>query len=415
MLDERNKQKFLLHQRSAVGADEEEMLKLENYIYSSQLDKDVKRIIKKNYFFEPPRRYMLRKNGSNRRRKIYVFEEKNKFFLQFLNYLLQKKTDHRFSDSLYSFRKLYSLDSLFNKIKKFDPNREKYIVKLDIHSYGDTINTSVLDKLLRTWFLDEPEVHDFIMWLVTRNLYYTASGLERDFTSIMSGSPLTSYLENIYLMQSDEYMDKNAAIWARFADDIFAIVDPNNIDSSKKLLSDVRNIIEKDLKLPLNEEKTRIVPPGEPLDFLGLKFGNGYTDLASNSFRKVFNKFTHRANRINRQVHKGFYSSDIAMKKMADYIDKYFYGFSEEDPIKWVYRFFPYITRACSLNKLDKLSQECIRFVGTGRRTNAKYRIKYGDIKKLKYTPLVRSYFNRFKPGGMLYQTDKFKEKRNLF
>ena len=67
-----------------------------------------------------------------------------------------------------------------------------------------------------------------------------------------------------------------------------------------------------DLHLEFNDDKSAIVGPGEELDLLGIKFANGYVDIADNTFSKVTNKFKHRANSLNRGVRKGRYPRERA-------------------------------------------------------------------------------------------------------
>ena len=80
---------------------------------------------------------------------------------------------------------------------------------------------------------------------------------------------------------------------------------------------------------------------------------------------------------------------------MATHIHDYYYGPGEEDWVSWTDRFFPYITTTERLARLDHLSQECLRYVAVGRRTNAKYRCRYQEIRETGYVPLVRAYYSR--------------------
>ena len=77
---------------------------------------------------------------------------------------------------------------------------------------------------------------------------------------------------------------------------------------------------------------------------------------------------------------------------------RYGYVKEGEDDVRyrWIDRIFPVITTTDRLSCIDKVGEDCIRFVATGRKTNAKYRMTYKDIKKLGFTPLVHSYYHRF-------------------
>ena len=103
----------------------------------------------------------------------------------------------------------------------------------------------------------------------------------------------------------------------------------------------------------------------------------------------------HRADKICRSVKEGRFTREKGVELMAMHIHEYFYGPGEEDWVSWTDRFFPYITTTERLKLLDHLSQECLRYVATGRRTNAKYRCRYPEIRETGYVPLVRAYYSR--------------------
>ena len=401
MLDREAKDDFFSRKESSVNMREDELQRLREYLYSEQCDRDLQKLHQGGYYLDPPKMFYIRKSGSNRRRKVFCFSENDKFLLQYLTSYAHRKTDRRFPPTLYSCRRRDNTDRLYRCIRRYDPHREKYVVKADISSYGESVDVSILDGQLETWFSDEPEVRNFIHWLVSRNCYYEGGELTEGFTSVMSGNPLTAYLENIYLLEVDAYMAERAEVSCRYTDDICAFCE--DMQSAEEMLSGIRSIIEGKLNLTLNEEKTGIVMPGEPLDLLGLKYGPDYVDVADNTFNKVRSKVSHRAARIDRQVKKGWYTREEGLQKMAAYIDRYFYGGTSEKTFGWAEQYFPYITRTERLHLLDELSQESMRFAGSGRRTNAKYRVRYEDMRRLGYRPLIHSFFHRFEPGGVLY------------
>ena len=118
-------------------------------------------------------------------------------------------------------------------------------------------------------------------------------------------------------------------------------------------------------------------------------------DIADNTFAKACGRLKHRADNLCRRVKEGCFTREEGVELMARHIHEYFYGPGEEDWVSWTDRFFPYITTTERLKRLDHLSQECLRYVATGRRTNAKYRCRYPEIRETGYVPLVRAYYSR--------------------
>ena len=86
------------------------------------------------------------------------------------------------------------------------------------------------------------------------------------------------------------------------------------------------------------------------------------------------------------------------MQRMIDRVDRYFFGVvREERELNWVDWAFRILTRTDSLERIDAWSQECIRFVGSGgKRTGAKYRVRYKDMRRMGYRTLVHAYYHGF-------------------
>ena len=154
------------------------------------------------------------------------------------------------------------------------------------------------------------------------------------------------------------------------------------------------------LRLEANEEKTEIIPPGKDFDLLGIKYAPGFQDISDNTYIKASTRIKHRADRLLRKTREGVLSKDEAVSRMAFFVNRYFYGIPEEHGLSFSEHFFPYITSVERLKKLDHLSQDCFRVLATGRHTNAKYRFRYSDIRKLGYVPLVHAYYSRFSRGA---------------
>lgn len=386
------KEAFLEKRRTAITSNAAEVEAMAAYILTERFDKDVQRLIEGDYYFDPPTLILLRKSQSTRKRKVYSFSAENKILLQYLTFMLMERYDSLFPPSLYSFRKNNPVGKLFRIIRSYDTHRKKYIIKTDIKSFGESIDPAILDTKLKPWLADEPEVYSFIMWLITRNLYYRNGKLEEGFTSVLPGNPIVAFLQNIFLLEVDRFMAENVRICSRYTDDICMICDDKA--SAERLMEQLRKIIE-ELGLRMNEEKTGIVPPGEGYDLLGLKFNPDSIDIAENTFLKVSNRMKHRADSLCRRVKKGKLTREDGLRLMAGYIRFYYYGRGEDGWISWADRFFQCITTEDSLKKLDHLSQECLRYVATGRRTNVKYRFRYQDIRDTGYVPLVRAYYSR--------------------
>ena len=392
MKNPERKAAFLRRRGEAVNSDPAEVEAMAAYILTDRFDADLQRLIEGDWYFEPPSLIYLRKGKSQKRRKVYRFTDENRILLQYLSFMLFDRYDDRLPDTLYSFRKNKPCWQLYRSVRRSDPRREKYVIKVDIHKFGESIDPGILEGKLKRWLSDEPEVCSFIMWLITRNVYYRKGKLEKGFTSVLPGNPTAAFLQNIFLEDIDRFMAENACVCSRYCDDIFMICeDPG---TAGRLMGELGERIA-GFGLSLNEEKSGVVPPGEAYDLLGIRFAPDAMDIADCTYAKICGRMKHRADNIRRRIEEGCFTREEGLELMATHIHDYYYGPGEEDWVSWTDRFFPYITTTERLARLDHLSQECLRYVAVGRRTNAKYRCRYQEIRETGYVPLVRAYYSR--------------------
>jgi hypothetical protein len=66
-----------------------------------------------------------------------------------------------------------------------------------------------------------------------------------------------------------------------------------------------------------------------------------------------------------------------------------------EHELTWVRWYFPLINTSASLKIIDAYSQQCIRFLATGKHTKAAYNFRYADMKALGYQSLVNRYYKK--------------------
>jgi hypothetical protein len=62
--------------------------------------------------------------------------------------------------------------------------------------------------------------------------------------------------------------------------------------------------------------------------------------------------------------------------------------------LSWSLWYFPVINTVESLREIDRYAQDCLRFLISGRRTKARYNVRYDDLKQLGYRSLVHEYYS---------------------
>jgi hypothetical protein len=83
------------------------------------------------------------------------------------------------------------------------------------------------------------------------------------------------------------------------------------------------------------------------------------------------------------------------MRWMVRRTHRYFFGCgANENELNWVDWSFGILTRTKSLSELDELVQQLLRYVGSGRRGDARYRVRYHDLKAYGYRSLVHEFYH---------------------
>lgn len=394
MIEKETREAFLERKRSSYNTRDFEIEDLEKYILSDDCVRDIERLRQRDFFFDVPRRTLLRKKNSTRRRAVYRFKPEESMIIKLMAFVMHDH-DYLFSDSLYSFRIGRPICGIFNYIRRNGYNRTHWVLKTDIHSFGDNVDSGILMEQLAEIYKDkDPDLLWFFDCLLTRGQYYDRGVLRHGNTGALSGCALTNFFENIYLLDVDDIMREHAAYYCRFADDIAVFTE------TEEQAREAYEILAQKFKergLEFNEDKTAITAPGERFELLGFQLENGEFDIAETSMRKVEWKLKHYADKLLRRQEKYGLSKEESIQRMIDRIDRYFFGIVRDDnELNWVDWAFSVLTRPDSLKRLDSCAQNCIRIAGSGKKTNAKYRVRYKDMQRRGYRTLVHAYYHGF-------------------
>lgn len=277
-----------------------------------------------------------------------------------------------FSDSSYGYRPGRSAKDAILKIKDYAEQGYTYAVILDLSKYFDTINHDMLLKILRRNIKDERVVQ-----IIKR---YLKSGVMENgvVRATEEGSPqggnLSPLLANIYLNEFDKEFEKRGVPLVRYADDIVLLAKSKR--ASERILKTSTKFLEKNLKLKVNQEKSRTVSVFalRNFKFLGFALGrNGdgiFIRVHGKSWKKMRRKLKELSSRRRVQ------SVIPALKK----IEIYMRG--------WL----NYYAAASMKNNIDKLNKwlyhrirMCIWKMWRRPRSKMKYLMKLGVPMELAY------------------------------
>ncbi len=382
---------FLDRKESHVVRDDEELDFLKSYLLSDECTEDIKRLQSGDYFLAIPRRFRIKKIASTKRRICYSFPIRDKSLLKLMAFVLMDYDDI-FSDSLYSFRKFKNHRHFFRKVRREDFYRKYYVLKMDIHAYGESVDQDILLDILRPIFNHDPDFYRFLNWFLKRNQFYEKGKLCHERVSIIPGTPIGSFFNNVYLMDMDRYLETHSRMYMRFADDIAVFTDTRK--EAEELSAYIRNYVKKQ-KLEINEEKTKIYEPEESVSLLGIQLSPGEFDIAPGSVRKIIFKIKHRRNKLLKLKRKYKMTDEESLARGINYVNRYFFGRQNNDTeLNWAVWTYGIINTDKTIRFIDTTVQDILRSIGSGKLGDSRYRITYEDLKKAGYRSLVHDYYH---------------------
>ena len=354
--------------------------------------------ITKDLHFSYPEKKLLSKIDSKKKRTVYSYSKDETWVLKLLAYLLYEY-DSRLSDNCYSFRRNINASHAFSRIRKIKDVDDKYVLKLDIHDYFNSIDTDQLFGVL-SGIIDDKKLYDFLQYLLKQDKCYFNGELIEEKRGAMAGVPLASFFANFYLIDLDSRYAKLGIPYFRYSDDMIVFFD------DRKQLDDnfifIRDFLS-NKNLELNMDKYHISEPGEPWEFLGFSYYKNNIDLSDVTIKKMKGKIRRKARRLYASRIKKGIDFEKAARAMISSFDHKFYDFKGDNDFTWIRFYFPLISCTDGLQKIDKHMVMYLRYLYNGRHNKANYRITYEQLKKLGYTPLKAEYYNWKKENQELY------------
>jgi len=369
---------------------------LKAFIDKKEYHNIAKKIIDGEYRFSYPLKTTVNKKGTNKKRVIYRFQKKESFILKLLTFLLYKY-DRELSPNCYSFRRGLCAQSAIKDIVKIKNNDKKYVLKIDIHDYFNSVPSERLSEEIALIINDDKPLCTLLQNLVTINKACLKSA-ESKYSVIeenrgaMAGIPVSAFFANIYLRGLDRIFFEKNIPYFRYSDDILILCDTKEDVEEYKTL--IFNYIE-ERGLTINQEKLRIYSPGEKWEFLGFSYQNGTIDIAEVSVEKIKAKIKRKAKAMLRRKKRKNEDFFTVAADLADCFNRKFYDDENEDGFTWSRWYFPLLTTAESLKKIDLYLEQYLRFLSTGRHTKKNFSVRYKELKELGFRSLVYEYYQR--------------------
>lgn len=383
---------LFLEKKAASGhLPEQERKALSTFIQERSYEESVE-IISAGASFPPPRKVAISKLHSDKKRIVYIYPTRQRNVLKFLTYQLQRKYDHLFSPNLYSFRPGTGVRKAVEMLTQTKGLEKMWSYRVDISDYFNSIPVSHLLPKLEAALQDEPGIYRFLAALLSDpRVESGGTVIQEPEKGIMAGTPVSTFLANLYLKELDDRFHAAGKLYARYSDDIITFA-----ENEAELEENIRWIQEAlaENGLRINPKKECRTTPGEEFVFLGFRFGNHTVDVAPASVEKLKGKMRRKARALMRWKDKKGTSGENAAKAFVKVFNRKLFQNPIEHELTWARWYFPLITTTDSLRTIDHYAQSCIRYLATGKHTKAAYNFRYEDMKRLGYISLVNRYYS---------------------
>jgi len=217
----------------------------------------------------PVRRVEIEKpDGGNR--ELGIPTVKDRVVQQSVVNIIEPYFEKTFHPSSYGYRPKRSQHQAVAKAEVFmNKHNLKYVVDMDLSKCFDTLNHDLIIKSVSEIISDGS-----VLKLIRK---FLESGVMKDgdFIETEIGSPqggvISPLLSNIYLNQFDQKMMERGIRIVRYADDILIFAKDKKTAGNYKVLA--TKLLEDELKLKVNEEKTTLTSAFEGVSFLGFVIG----------------------------------------------------------------------------------------------------------------------------------------------
>lgn len=341
--------------------------------------------------FPYPERAVLNKKGTAKKRVVFMFPDEAGIILKYFAFRLHA-FDGIFADNLYSFRVNRGVKRAVSDILSVPGLDTKYVYKLDIHDYFNSVDPEKIIPMLEKTLGEEQKGFVAFATAFLRNPYVTEGGkvLTEPNKGIMAGNPLSAFMANLFLSDMDWYFAKRGIPYARYSDDIIVFAD------SEEELTGYREEILRRLSeraLTVNPKKVFHACPGETWDFLGITYRDGAVDVARASVEKLKGKMRRKAKALYRWKQKKGATDEQAIRAFLRHFNKKLYHNPDHSELTWARWFFPVITTDESLKELDAYLIANARYLVTGKHGKSNYNLRYETIRSYGFKSLVHAYY----------------------
>ena len=352
---------------------------------------DVCAAIERGDPFPLPRKAVISKLSSGKKRTVYIYPQDENTVLKLLTYLLLRRYDGLFSPNLYSFRAGRCAKDAMRRFCALPGIRGFYTYKVDISNYFNSVKIDRLLPMLDEVLSEDPKLCAFLKRLLSEPDVLENGAVVSEEKGIMAGTPLSAFYANLYLRDLDRIFYEKRIPYARYSDDIIVFAD--SPEKTEEYAAQIRGFL-MERGLSVNEEKECFYSPREGWSFLGFFYQEGVVDIAPATVLKLKGKMRRKARALMRWQKRNGLEPERAAAAFIRVFNRKLLETTADNELSWGRWFFSVINTTKSLREIDRYAQDCLRYLLSGKRTKARFEIRYETLKQLGYRNLVHQYYS---------------------
>jgi group II intron reverse transcriptase/maturase len=273
--------------KGAAGVDGMTVFEVEDHIEKVYLPLRQK-LLDGTYKPQPVKRVEIPKaNGA--KRKLGIPCARDRVVQQAIKQIIEPHIDPYFLPQSHGFRPNKGTHTALKQCVKYYEEGYKVVVDCDLKQCFDTLNH---DKLM--YHLEQYIKDKMILKVIRKFLMSGVTDLSGEFVETHTGAPqggvLSPLLSNVYLHELDKELEKRGHRFVRYADDFVIYVKSKR--AGERVMKSVTRFIERDLKLVVNDEKSKVGSPTR-LKFLSClmrKVNGTYRFIPTKEAKKKFKR-----------------------------------------------------------------------------------------------------------------------------
>lgn len=369
------------------------------YIYREDIVTD---LMNGTYKWSIPRKVEIAKDGSKKKRVVYVYDIKDRYVLGVLYRAVSDFYAERLSNACFSYKKETSTNDAILYLKKaldeknVDANSYKG-VKVDIHAYFNSVSRNRVIDMINELFDGGLKVS--IENLMLDDRVISKGKIINEWKSLIPGCAFGSFFANYCLTDCDNYFVSQNKIYARYSDDII-VLEETDVELQEDL--DKISWYLGEYGLEMNPDKYTWFSEQDDFEYLGLKLCcDGKVDISNHAKQKIKSQIHRWCRKGRMEIERDYKPFEkVAKGIIHKFNNKNMFCVIDNDAsFGWCHYAFRYITTIESLKEIDFYMKDSLRALKTGKhnKANARY-LNDEELKELGWVSLVDMF--------MLYKSD---------